>query len=75
MKRIDTIYHQPMHHFHDVSLDHLLKVQGRSAKEIAEQLKMERSNVSFEFNNLVRSKKVIKITTFPVRYLPDEIAE
>lgn len=75
VKRIEKIYHQLMHNFHDSSLDHLLKVQGNSAKEIAEQLKMERSNVSFELNNLVRSKKVIKIKTFPVRYLPVEIAE
>lgn len=75
VKRIEKIYLQLMHNFHDSSLDHLLKVQGNSAKEIAEQLKMERSNVSFELNNLVRSKKVIKIKTFPVRYIPVEIAE
>ncbi|MEK4378759.1 MULTISPECIES: sigma 54-interacting transcriptional regulator [unclassified Bacillus (in: firmicutes)] len=75
MKRIDKIYHQLMHNFHDSSLDHLLKVQGNSAKEIAQQLKIERSNVSFELNNLVRSKKVIKIKTFPVRYIPVEVVE
>lgn len=75
MKRIDKIYHQLMHNFHESSLDHLLKVQGNSAKEIAQQLKIERSNVSFELNNLVRSKKVIKIKTFPVRYIPVEVVE
>lgn len=75
VRRIDKIYHQLKHNFHDSTLDHLLKIQGNSAKEIAEQLKMERSNVSFELNNLVRSKKVIKIKTFPVRYIPVEIAE
>ncbi|WP_412095611.1 hypothetical protein, partial [Bacillus inaquosorum] len=34
MKRIEKIYLQLMHNFHDSSLDHLLKVQGNSAKEI-----------------------------------------
>lgn len=64
VRRKDKIYHQLMHNFHDSTLDHLLEIQGNSAKEIAEQLKMERSNVSFELNNLVRSKKVIKIKRF-----------
>lgn len=27
VKRIEKIYHQLMHNFHDSSLDHLLKVQ------------------------------------------------
>ncbi|MDR4959150.1 sigma 54-interacting transcriptional regulator [Bacillus sonorensis] len=75
MKRIDKIYHQLMHNFRNVTLDQLLQVQGHSAKEIAEQLQMERSNVSFELNNLVRAQKAVKIKTFPVRYVPVEIVE
>lgn len=61
--------------FHKTDVHHLLNVQGNSAKEIAQQLKIDRSNVSFELNNLVRSKKVIKIKTFPVRYIPVEVVE
>ncbi len=64
VKRIDKIYHQLMHNFHDSTLDHLLKIQGNSAKEIAEQLKMERSNVSFELNNLVGLKRSSKLKRF-----------
>lgn len=69
MKRIDKIYHQLLDNFRESTINQLLKVQGNSAKEIAQQLQMERSNVSFELNNLVRSKKVIKVKTFPVRYV------
>ncbi|MEC3605832.1 sigma 54-interacting transcriptional regulator [Bacillus glycinifermentans] len=75
MKRIDKIYRRLLHNFREVTLNQLLKIQGNSAKEIAEQLKMERSNVSFELNNLVRSKKAIKVKTFPVRYVPVEVVE
>ncbi|MDA1477330.1 sigma 54-interacting transcriptional regulator [Bacillus changyiensis] len=75
MKRIEKIYQQLFHNFNEMSLDQLLKIQGNTAQEIADQLEMERSNVSFELNNLVRSKKVMKIKTFPVRYIPVEIVE
>lgn len=75
MKRIDKIYHQLLDNFRETNINQLLKIQGNSAKEIAGQLQMERSNVSFELNNLVRAKKVIKIKTFPVRYIPVEIVE
>lgn len=75
MKRIDKIYHQLLDNFRESTINQLLKVQGNSAKEIAQQLQMERSNVSFELNNLVRSKKVIKVKTFPVRYVPVETVE
>lgn len=75
MKRIDKIYHQPLDNFREKNINQLLKIQGNSAKEIAGQPQMERSNVSFELNNLVRAKKVIKIKTFPVRYIPVEIVE
>lgn len=75
MKRIDKIYHQLLDNFRETNIHQLLKIQGNSAQEIAGQLQMERSNVSFELNNLVRAKKVIKIKTFPVRYVPVEIVE
>lgn len=64
VRRIDKIYHQLKHNFHDSTLDHLLKIQGNSAKEIAEQLKMERSNVSFELNNPSGPKRSSKLKHF-----------
>lgn len=75
MKRIDRIYNQLLNNFYEFTLEELLNKQGNSAQEIAEQLDMERSNVSFELNNLVRIQKVIKIKTFPVRYVPVEVVE
>lgn len=75
MRRIDRIYNQLLNNFHEFTLDELLGKQGNSAQEIAEQLEMERSNVSFELNNLFRTQKVIKIKTFPVRYVPVEVVE
>jgi transcriptional regulatory protein LevR/transcriptional regulator with AAA-type ATPase domain len=75
MKRIDRIYNQLVNNFYEFTLEELLNKQGNSAQEIAEQLDMERSNVSFELNNLVRIQKVIKIKTFPVRYMPIEVVE
>ncbi|TWD94544.1 transcriptional regulatory protein LevR [Neobacillus bataviensis] len=75
MRRIDRIYNQLLNNFHEFTLDELLGKQGNSAQEIAEQLEMERSNVSFELNNLFRTQKVIKIKMFPVRYVPVEVVE
>lgn len=76
MKRIDKIYRRvSLHHFREVSPDQLLQMQGLSAKDIAQELQMERSNVSFELNNLVRAKRAIKVKTFPVRYVPVEVVE
>jgi transcriptional regulatory protein LevR/transcriptional regulator with AAA-type ATPase domain len=75
MRRIDKVYYQLLNNFHEFTLDELLSKQGSSAQEIAEKLKIERSNVSFELNNLVRAQKVIKIKTFPVRYVPVEVVE
>ncbi|MEH7108785.1 sigma 54-interacting transcriptional regulator [Bacillus sp. JJ1764] len=75
MRRIDRIYNQLLNNFSEYTLEELLSKQGNSAQEIAEQLEMERSNISFELNNLVRIQKVIKIKTFPVRYVPVEVVE
>ncbi|MFE0561870.1 sigma 54-interacting transcriptional regulator [Priestia megaterium] len=75
MRRIDKVYYQLLNNFHEFTLDELLSKQGSSAQEIAEKLEIERSNVSFELNNLVRAQKVIKIKTFPVRYVPVEVVE
>lgn len=75
MRRIDKVYHQLLNNFQEFTLDELLSKQGSPAQEIAEQLEMERSNISFELNNLVRAQKVIKIKTFPVRYVPVEVVE
>ncbi|NRD78938.1 sigma 54-interacting transcriptional regulator [Bacillus sp. BRMEA1] len=75
MRRIDKIYKQLCENFNHSSSDELLSKQGNSAQEIANQLEMERSNVSSELNKLVRLEKVIKIKSFPVRYVPLEVAE
>jgi transcriptional regulatory protein LevR/transcriptional regulator with AAA-type ATPase domain len=75
MRRIDRIYNQLMKNLHGFTLDELLNKQGNSAQEISEQLEISRSNVSFELNNLVRTQKVIKIKTFPVRYVPVEVVD
>lgn len=73
MKRIDKVYQKLLSNLGNLPEEELLLLQGLAAKEIADQLKMERSNVSFELNNLVRAKKVLKIKTFPVRYIPIEV--
>ncbi|AYE51993.1 sigma 54-interacting transcriptional regulator [Priestia megaterium] len=75
MKRIDKVYNQLLSNFQEFTEVELLHKQGSSAIEIAEQLDLERSNVSLELNKLVRLQKVIKIKMFPVRYVPLEVVE
>ena len=55
--------------------EHLLKKQGSSASDLAEQLALTRSNTSLELNKLVKLRKVIKVKTYPVNYLPLEVVE
>lgn len=64
MKRIDKVYNQLLSNFQEFTEVELLHKQGSSAIEIAEQLDLERSNVSLELNKLVRLQKVIKIKMF-----------
>lgn len=70
MKRIDKVYQTLESVWSHATREELLQAQGSSASEIAELSGYSRSNVSSELNKLVREEKVIKITSFPVCYLP-----
>lgn len=70
MKRIDRIFQYLNDLWETDTLEVDSQEVGSTAKEIAEGLEMARSNVSAELNKLVRDEKVIKIKTYPVRYLP-----
>lgn len=59
MKRIDLIFNK---------LKELGQSQGISAKEIAEALDLDRSNVSRDLNQLVNNNKAIKIKGKPVLF-------
>lgn len=73
MKRIDKIYQYLSDYWNSQTDDMLQNNLGSTAKEISNELKIARSNVSAELNNLVRNEKVVKIKSYPVRYIPSEV--
>ncbi|HHQ2310728.1 TPA: sigma 54-interacting transcriptional regulator [Enterococcus faecium] len=75
MKRIDRVFQELLQNWHGRSKEQLLADGGTSASEIAKQLGLSRSNVSTDLNKLVREKKVIKIKSYPVCYLPKSSCE
>ena len=70
MKRIDKVYQGLLTKWQSASKEEILKQQGSAAKELATTLWLTRANTSLELNKLVRQALVVKIKTFPVRYLP-----
>lgn len=75
MKRIERVYQRLLGTWQNSSKEEILKTQGSSAKEIAEELMLTRANTSLELNKLVREKRVLKVKSYPVRYLPVEVLE
>ena len=69
MKRIDKVYQHVLETWQDCTTDKILKEQGSTAQEIAKALQLTRSNTSLELNNLVRAQKMIKVKSYPVKYM------
>ncbi len=70
MKRIEQIYNWMSDRAQGMSWDDLIRQRGFTAQAIAAELNILRNNVSFELNNLLRQKLIIKIKGRPVGYMP-----
>ncbi|NOV80407.1 transcriptional regulator with AAA-type ATPase domain [Clostridium saccharobutylicum] len=68
MKQIDKIYEYILSSSREFTKEELLKNKGVSAQQVAEHLRILRSNASRELNTLCRNKKIIKIKNRPVLY-------
>ncbi|MCH4168213.1 MAG: sigma 54-interacting transcriptional regulator [Streptococcaceae bacterium] len=75
MKRIDKIYNALFQALNHLSKEDLMQTEGLCAKEVEEMTGITRSNVSMELNKLVRLGRVVKIKSFPVKYMPQELCE
>lgn len=75
MKRIDKVYQGLVAKWQAATKEEILAKQGSAAKELATELGLTRANTSLELNKLVRQAQVVKIKTFPVRYLPMIVIE
>lgn len=75
MKRIDKVYQGLVAKWQAATKEEVLAKQGSAAKELAAELGLTRANTSLELNKLVRQAQVVKIKTFPVRYLPMTVIE
>ncbi|WP_414841389.1 sigma 54-interacting transcriptional regulator [Enterococcus saccharolyticus] len=75
MKRIEKVYQALLNIWQECEKQELLMKSGSSAKELANQLNLTRSNTSLELNRLVREKRVLKIKSYPVGYLPIKVLE
>lgn len=72
MLRIDRVYQALNKLWLDKTINDLEEMQGTPALELAKALEISRANTSLELNKLVRDGRVIKVTTYPVRFLPKE---
>src|SRR5574337_310170 len=72
MLRIDRVYQALSKLWVDKTISDLEEMQGTPALELAKALEISRANTSLELNKLVRDGRVIKVTTYPVRFLPKE---
>ena len=68
MKRQERIYQYVLEHTEPASADEANRQNGLTTSTIADALKIARSNVSKELNDLVRQRKLFKISGRPVRY-------
>ncbi|NLJ93989.1 MAG: sigma 54-interacting transcriptional regulator [Clostridiaceae bacterium] len=75
MKRIDRILEALKEATQEWKFEDLSTKIGFSASEIATQLNLTRANVSNDLNQLVREKQVLKVKTYPVRYISVELVE
>ena len=72
MLRIDRVYQALSKLWVDKTISDLEEMQGTPALELAKALEISRANTSLELNKLVRDGRAIKVTTYPVRFLPKE---
>lgn len=70
MKRIDKIHQELVKQWENATKQEILTKVGTTTRELAELTGISRANASSELNKLVRQAKVLKVRTFPVRYLP-----
>lgn len=75
MKRIEKVYKKVSEVWEQRSKNDVLTEEGSTAQEIANDLELGRANVSLELNRLVREQKLIKVKSYPVRYIPTIIVE
>lgn len=75
MKRIDRILEALKEATQEWKFEDLSTKIGFSASEIATQLNLTRANVSNDLNQLVRERQVLKVKTYPVRYISVELVE
>ena len=75
MLRIDKVYQALSERWANKRVKDLQAIQGTTALEVANDLGISRANASLELNKLVRDGRAIKITTYPVRFLPKETVE
>lgn len=75
MKRIERVFHAICGEWEGKTVEILKDKEGTSASELAAILGLTRANTSFELNNLVRQEKVVKVKTYPVRYIPVSFLE
>lgn len=75
MLRIDKVYQALYDLWSDKNWDDFKRTQGTSALELANSLGISRANTSLELNKLVRDGRVLKLTTYPVRFLPKACLE
>lgn len=73
MLRIDRVYQALSKLWFDKTINDLEEMQGTPALELAKALAISRANTSLELNKLVRDGRVIKVTTYPVRFLPSTL--
>lgn len=75
LKRIEKVYKKVSEVWEQRSKNDVLTEEGSTAQEIANDLELGRANVSLELNRLVREQKLIKVKSYPVRYIPTIIVE
>ncbi|MFT8748900.1 sigma-54-dependent transcriptional regulator [Liquorilactobacillus nagelii] len=73
MKRIERVYQQLLQIWQSASRNTLLQEQGTTTAKLADLMNLARPNVSADLNRLVRSEKVLKVKSFPIKYLPSQV--
>ncbi|KRM88917.1 sigma-54-dependent transcriptional regulator [Liquorilactobacillus vini] len=73
MRRIEKIFQCLLKIWNKADYEYLLKVQGTTTAELAVKLGLARANVSADLNKLVRLGEILKIKTFPIKYVPVEV--
>lgn len=73
MKRRDKIYESLLGLWTKADAQQVRDLKGSTTLEIAKLTGYSRSNCSSELNHLVTDRKVVKIQTYPVRYIPSSI--